>query len=298
MAENRVFFIINRFAGTGFQPAVEGRIIDACARLNLECIIEYTMRKGHATDLAWRAVEEGFTRVFAMGGDGTVNEVAKGLVHTPVALGILPKGSGNGLARHLGIPLGFAEALTLLDRHQVINMDTLLVNKLLSVNVSGLGFDAHVAAQFGQDGKRGLIGYARLVMREFKSFQEFEVQATLGESSFKKKSFIIALANSSQFGNNVRVAPFASVCDGVMDICFIRKAPLSNALKVALQMFLGNINQSEWVEILKARRFNATCAIPLPFHIDGEPQPPAKEFEVEMQPGSLKMIVPASGLRF
>src|SRR6185295_1887744 len=105
MIDRRVFFIINRFSGTAFQSKIEGHIIDACARLKLEAILEYTERRGHATELARQAAADKIPRVFAMGGDGTVNETAQGILGTSSALGILPKGSGNGLARHLKIPL-------------------------------------------------------------------------------------------------------------------------------------------------------------------------------------------------
>lgn len=295
MAENRVFFIINRYAGTRFQSAVEGRIINACARLNLECTIEYTMHKGHATELARQAVQDGFTRIFAMGGDGTVNEVAQSLVHTHASLGIIPRGSGNGLARHLRIPLGIEKALQLLGAFQVIPMDTLMINQQLSVNVSGIGFDAHVASKFGKNGKRGLLNYIRLVLQEYKGYHEFEMEVTVEGKTWRQQTFIIALANSSQFGNNARVAPTASVVDGQLDVCIIRKPPLLSTVNLVSKLFTGRTNLSAWVNTIPASRFSATSEHPIPFHIDGEAHPPTREFQVEIQPASLKMIVPAIG---
>src|SRR6185436_15113225 len=125
---DKVFFILNKYSGKGFQSAIEGKIIDACAQYGKEGTIEYTQSPGHATRLAKEAVEDGFTRIFALGGDGTVNEVARSLVNTDVALGIIPKGSGNGLARHLHIPLSTTRALQLLQNNKVITIDTMLVN--------------------------------------------------------------------------------------------------------------------------------------------------------------------------
>ncbi len=296
--ENKVFFIINKYAGTSFQSSDEGRIVNVCAQLKLDCTIEYSQHKGHATQLARQAVSNGHKLVFAMGGDGTVNEVAQGLVHTTAALGIIPIGSGNGLARHLQVPLRTTQALGLLGKHQVIQMDTLLINNQLSVNVSGIGFDAHVANKFGKNSKRGLLGYIKLVMQEFKNFKEFEVRATIGQRSWMQKSFIIALANSSQFGNNVLVAPFASVCDGEMEICFIRKAPLIQAVNMTIKMFTGRIHRSSWVDIQKASQFLAECSQPIPFHIDGEACTPVNKFLVKIQPASLRMIVPAFGKKY
>ncbi len=292
MTENKVFFIVNKYSGTGFQSKIEGRIIDACARLKLEGIIEYTQRKGHATELARQAVSAGIPRIFAMGGDGTVNEVAQGIVGTSSAMGILPKGSGNGLARHLKIPLRLPYALKLLDQYQVIDMDVLKVNGKISVNVSGIGFDAHVAGKFGKNGKRGLIGYTKLAIKEFRRYKEFDTQALLDGQPVSNKSFIIALANSSQFGNNALVAPSASVCDGVMEVCFIKKVPLSQMLGFTTKMFMGKIERSSFVNIMKATQFKAEFSRPLRYHIDGEAYPAENKFVVEIQPSALKVIVP------
>ncbi len=292
--KNKVFFIINKYSGTGFQSSVEGRIIEACAQYNLEGTIEYTNHKGHATELALRAVTQGFTRVFVMGGDGTVNEVAQGLVNTSVALGILPKGSGNGLARHLQIPLRTHLALRLLDNYKIVTMDTILVNDKVSVNVSGIGFDAHVAGKFGKNGKRGLLGYAKLILQEFHHFKEFEVKASIDNEVYVRKSFMIAAANSSQFGNNALIAPSASVCDGKMEICFIRKVPVSQAMGFTAKMFTGRIDQSAFVEIISATSFEAEFSDKIPYHIDGESHPAIERFTVKMLPASLHVIVPMS----
>ncbi len=289
--DNQVFFIINKKAGSGFQPQVEGQIIDACAKLGLESTLEFTQHKGHATELAREAVAAGFTRVFAMGGDGTVNEVAQGLVHTPAAMGIIPRGSGNGLARHLGIPLKIYGALGLLKSYKVIAIDTLRVNQRLSVNVSGVGFDAHIAAKFADHTRRGLLGYARIVLNEFFSYPDFDSKLTLDGVELRPSCFLLAIANSSQFGNNAKIAPHASVRDGIMDICFVQKVSWIHAAGFAMKMFTGRAHESRYIEIHQAKNLIAEFEQPLPFHIDGEPCPPTKRIEVEMEPGSLRVIV-------
>ena len=299
MTENKVFFIINRYSGSGFQSAVEGRIIDECARLKLEGTIEYTRQKGHATELARQAVIEGFTRVFAMGGDGTVNEVARGLIHTSSALGILPKGSGNGLARHLQIPLNLQNALRLMDKHRIISIDTLSINDHLSVNVSGIGFDGHVAGMFGKNGKRGLVGYGKLILKEFPQFKEFNASVILDGKKLQRQSFILALANSSQFGNNAKISPLASVCDQLIDVCFVKKVPISQAIGFTHKMFTGHINDSEYVEILQGKNIIIKFDKPMPFHCDGESMEPTANFNVNLSSASLRMIVPDEpGLKF
>ena len=293
MAEiKKVFFIINKYSGTGYRPEIEGRIIDRCSELGYECTIEFTQSRGHATALAKQAVKENFRMVFAMGGDGTVNEVAQGLVYTDTALGVLPKGSGNGLARHLKIPMKFRSALELLAHHEVLGMDTFLINKKLSVNVSGIGFDGHIAGLFGKNGKRGLMNYSKLVMAEFGPFKEFAADVTIDGQHLKRHPFILAFANSSQFGNNARIAPFASVCDELIDVCVIKKVPLTQVIGFAGKMFTGKMEQSAFVEIIKARKIEVTFASPVPYHIDGEGHEPESAFEIEIQPCSLKMLVP------
>jgi YegS/Rv2252/BmrU family lipid kinase len=291
MAE-KVFFIVNKYSGKGFDEALEGQIIDACASAGVEGTIEYTQRRGHATELAQEAVSLGFTKIFARGGDGTVNEVARALVHTPAALGVLPAGSGNGLARHLGIPLNTHGALGSLAHGEILTIDTLLINGGLSVNVSGFGFDAHVASQFGKNGQRGLAGYAKLVLGEFLSYQEFDITAEFDGKRETKRAFMVALANASQFGNNALIAPDASVSDGVLDVCFIRRIPITEALPFLIKLFRGKIEQSRFVTIVKARKFTAQLSTAQPIHLDGEPGGLSKQYDVEIQPKSLRVIVP------
>jgi diacylglycerol kinase (ATP) len=288
----KILFIINKFSGGGFSPSIEGRIIDECAKVNVECTIEFTNGRGHATELAKKGSQENlFQTVFAVGGDGTVNEVAQGLVGTKIVMGILPNGSGNGLARHLGIPIDFKKSLSLINSTNSISMDTFSVNGMLSVNVSGIGFDGHVASQFGKNGKRGLIGYSKLVIKEFVSFKEFPVEVELDGKKYLKEAFIVALANSSQFGNNARVAPQASVCDELIDVCFVKKVPLHRAVDFGYQMFSGQLNKSSFVEIIQAKNIQLKFKEPIAFHIDGEAHPSTELINVQMQPASLRMLL-------
>lgn len=293
MNENKkVFFIINKYSGGGYRPEVEGRIITACGRNNLECTLEFTQDRGHATELARQAVKEGYGKVFAVGGDGTVNEVAQGLINTGVSMGILPKGSGNGLARHLGIPMNFSKSLNQLSSRQTIEMDTVLVNGKLSVNIAGIGFDGHVAGLFGKNGKRGLVGYSRLVIQEFQHFPEFPADLEVDGRHLQREAFIIAFANSTQFGNNAKIAPGASVIDQRIDLCLIRKVPVMHMLGFMQKMFSGKLHRSAYVEIIQAKKINVHFHQPTAFHIDGEAMEPQTSFTAEVQPGSLKMLVP------
>jgi diacylglycerol kinase (ATP) len=294
MNENKkVFFIINKFAGTGYKTQLEGRILSHCEELRIEPTIEFTQGPNHANELSHQAaISNKFDIVFAVGGDGTVNEVAQGLVHTKQIMGILPNGSGNGLARHLGISMNFNKALEMLRSDTIIAMDSFLINDKLSVNVSGIGFDGHVAGLFSKGGKRGLIGYTRFVLQEFFNFKEFSATILLDGKTSEKDAFVIAFANSSQFGNNARVSPHASVCDGVLDVCFIRKVPVTHAFGFAHKMFTSQIEKSSWVEIVKAKQLTLSFEDAMPYHVDGEAMKPTHNFSIIMQPASISMLVP------
>ncbi|MBL7849488.1 MAG: diacylglycerol kinase family lipid kinase [Cyclobacteriaceae bacterium] len=288
----KVFFILNKFSGKGIPSHVEQQIADACKSAGLELTLAFTQYKGHATELALEALASGYTRIFVLGGDGTVNEAAKALVNTPAALGIIPTGSGNGLARHLNIPLDPKDALPLLIRGKTMAMDTLRINGGLSVNVSGFGFDGHVASLFGKDGTRGLLGYAKLVIGGFLSYKEFDVYAVTDGQVSSHRAFMVSLANASQYGNNALVAPDASISDGMMDICFIRRIPLVEAVPFLTKMFRGKIGQSRFVTLIKAKHFRAELSTVQPIHLDGEPGEPSNVFEVAIHPASLHVIVP------
>jgi YegS/Rv2252/BmrU family lipid kinase len=288
----KVLFIINRFSGTGYRPSLEKKIADLCVEWGFEPILEFTNARGHATTLARQACAGDVQFVFAVGGDGTVNEVAQGLLHSPIPMGILPRGSGNGLARHLHIPVHFNKSLALLRNHEVMTMDTMLVNGNLSVNISGIGFDGLIANIFGKDGKRGLWGYTQLVLKQFIQFREFPVEISIDDQHIKHAVFILAIANASQFGNNAYISPGASVADGLLDVCFIQKIPLWRGLDFASKMFSKKTDRSHLVRIIKGKEIFVALKHPVPYHIDGEGMGLAQQFNVQVLPSSLKILVP------
>jgi diacylglycerol kinase (ATP) len=288
----KILFIINKHSGMWYDVTVEKRIQAACLKNNADCSIQYTQGRGHAITLARGASDKGFDCVVAVGGDGTINEVAQGLLQTNTPMGILPRGSGNGLARHLGISVNLPEAIDDLFSYQVIRMDTLLINNKLSLNVSGIGFDGHIANLFANKKIRGLFGYVRLTLRELFNFNEFEAAVTIdGKTSFKK-AFIIAVANSSQYGNNIKIAPLASVCDGLLDISIMKKVPLHN-LTFIYSLLTGSLKNSTSCEILKTREVHIKTSSPVPYHIDGEPCGDNDTFLIQLKEASLAVLVPA-----
>ncbi len=291
---NKVLFIINRFSGSGYRKGLEGRIISQCEARKLECSIEFTKKQGHGTTLARMALKKNYKMVFAVGGDGTVNEVAKGLLHTGIPLGIIPKGSGNGLARHLQIPLTIDKSLKMLDLEKIVAIDTFTINDRLSLNVSGIGFDGHVAGLFGKDGKRGLISYGRIVVSNFIKFKEFNCEITMNNTALNQKSFLLSIANSSQFGNNAVIAPNASVCDRQLNICIVRKMNLLQGLGFIAQLFTKKADKSRFVSSYIAQKLGITTSNPIPYHIDGEAAGVNSNFNIRINPASLLISIPKS----
>jgi len=289
----KILFIINKYAGTGYQPELEGRIIEACERNDVECTIEFTQHPGHATELARGAAALGFQQVVAVGGDGTMNEVAQGLLNGTIPMGIIPRGSGNGLARHLGIPIKTRLAINSLFESTPLAMDTFTVNGKLSLNVSGLGFDGHIANLFSGETKRGLAGYTKLTFKEFFSFNEFDMEVHINGKVLNRKAFIVAIANSSQYGNNARIAPAASVCDGLLHFNILKKVP-PYRVDFIYAFFSGTVERSAFCEILEARELTITTPKPVAYHVDGEPSGHNNAFTIALHPGTLPVLVPNS----
>jgi YegS/Rv2252/BmrU family lipid kinase len=287
----KILFIINKFSGKGFQSRLEGRIIDVCRDNDAECSLEFTRERGHATLLAQQGASENFDIITAVGGDGTINEVASGLLHTTTPLGIVPKGSGNGLARHLGIPLDVLKATRAIFHHKPILMDTFTVNGKLSVNVSGIGFDGHIANQFGKNGKRGLPGYTKLTLGEYSRFREFEVTISTDSHRSERKAFVIAIANSSQYGNNARIAPHASICDEKLNVSILHKIP-PYRLDLIYAFFNGQIDQSAFCEVMEAGDCEIDLSEPMEYHVDGEPCGRDSHFNIRLLPSSLHILIP------
>jgi diacylglycerol kinase (ATP) len=287
----KVLFIINKFSGMGYQTPIEDRIRDTCKKNASKCSIEYTQRRGHAITLANEAAKNGFDYVVAVGGDGTINEVGRGLLNSDTPMGILPRGSGNGLARHLGISLAISEAIDNLFHHKVMKIDTLSINDKLSLNVSGIGFDGHVANLFANKKIRGLVGYIRISVKEYFRFQEFEAEVSVDNKSALKKSFIIAVANSSQYGNNIKIAPLASVRDGMLHLTIMKKIPLYRVDHI-FSFLKGSLTNAELFEMLEGKEVRIKTSQAVPYHIDGEPCGLNNSFNIQLRPASLSVLVP------
>lgn len=292
MDTSHLLFIVNKRSGTTSHPefrSVVRRVLDGTTAT---FAIEYTKAPRHATELAREGIEKGFGCIVAVGGDGTVNEVAAGVTGSPVPMAIVPTGSGNGLARHLGIPIDREKAIRAILAGETVSIDSLTFNDRLSINVSGIGFDGHVAGIFGLSGHRGLTSYAHIAMREYRSFGTFTAKLVMdGMAPVEREAFIIALANSAQYGNDARVAPQSSVRDGKLNVSVIGKIPLAR-LDLVYSLFRGDITRSSWCETYETKSMKIKLDRPVRYHVDGEPCPEDDTFSVRVNPSSLFVIVP------
>ena len=253
--------------------------------------IRATEFAGHAVELARAAAAEGFAVVAAVGGDGTVNEVGRGLLGTDAALGIVPQGSGNGLARHLKVPLALPASLRRLAAPTLSRMDVGVMNGHPFFCTAGLGFDAHVSQHFAQAGSRGLSTYLQVTLREYRRYQSVPVRVDLAGHKFETDCYVLAFANASQYGNNVYIAPLADLRDGLLDVCLIDALPVGRAVRVSLAMALGNLPQTKAAEYFRVSRGRVVAAAPIGFHVDGDYIGHATEFEVELLPLALVVAV-------
>ena len=284
-------FILNPTAGPSRRHDVPALIARYFGPREADYEIRPTAYAGHAVALARAAAAEGFAVVAAVGGDGTVNEVGRGLLGTAAALGIVPLGSGNGLARHLKVPLGLPAALRRLAAPTFSRMDVGVMNDHPFFCTAGLGFDAHVSQHFAQAGSRGLSTYLRVTLREYRRYRSVPVQADLNGQLITTDCYVLAFANASQYGNNAYIAPLADLRDGLLDVCLIDALPVGRALRVSLGMALGNLPQTRAADYFRVPRGRVVAQAPIGFHVDGDYLGHATEFIVELLPLALAVAV-------
>lgn len=250
----------------------------------------FTERRGHAYDLAAGAVANGFDIVVAVGGDGTINEVAAAVDGSHAMMGIIPFGSGNGLARSLKIPLATAAALRRLNDLHISRIDTGLLNDRKFFNIAGIGFDAHISELFSKDIKRGLTGYVKATLNEISNYKAGMYSIEVDGQVHQREAFMISIANSSQFGNNAHISPFASLKDGLLDLCIVRPFPLYQFPAMGYRMFNRSAHRSRYIEIIRAGHFRISREKEGAVHLDGEPFRLGTELNIGIKHLSLAIL--------
>lgn len=288
----KILFIVNPISGLGKQKGLEQLVDQRLDKERYDYQISYTERQGHATEIAAKASAEGIHFVIAVGGDGTVNETAAGLVGTDTVLGIIPTGSGNGLSRHLKIPMNLKRALEVINRGEIRKIDTATINDLVFVNVAGIGFDASVAKKFAASGKRGFASYLKITTGSYKDYQPRKYTLIIDGKTIKRRALLVSFANSSQFGNNTSIDPKASVVDGYIDVCIVGKVPYWKTIFLAPLLFMKRFDHTRYVEIIRAREVQVKRKKGKGAHLDGDPIKIGKDFTMKIHPLSLNVLVP------
>ncbi|MCM1517790.1 MAG: diacylglycerol kinase family lipid kinase [Pseudoflavonifractor sp.] len=290
--------IINPIAGTSGKTGVAAYLTRRMSEAGWNVTVEFTAGRGDATAFAGRAVAGGFDTVIAAGGDGTVNETARALRGTSMPMGIIPLGSGNGLARHLGIPVDVEQAVGIILERHVVDADFGSVNEQPFFCTFGVGFDAAVSETFSRQHRRGRLMYVKSAILEYVKYHPEVYTISANGKILTEKAFLIAVCNASQYGNNAYIAPSASITDGLLDITIVHAgSPLDTAF-VGLDLFTGAINSNTMI-----RTFRAPAAVIYrtgdgPAHIDGEPVTMPSTMAVKCHHNALRLLAPVRAVEF
>ena len=287
-----ILFIINPISGIGKQKNIEELIRDNIDASSYEYQVKFTKGPGHGTELAKEAVASGVNVVVAIGGDGTVNEIGQALVGSSTALGIIPTGSGNGLARHLKIPFQFKKAIEVINHFKIRKIDTATINDQVFLSIAGVGYDAFVAKKFADAPKRGFFTYFRIVSNEYSQYRPRKYILEVDGRIIKRRALSITFANSNQFGNNTSIDPNAKLDDGLIDVCVVRRVPLWLVPLYVPALFFKTFHKTQYMEIIRAKKAVVTRKKGKTIHLDGDPSQTGKVLEMKVNPLSLNIIVP------
>ncbi|GAA4207885.1 YegS/Rv2252/BmrU family lipid kinase [Pedobacter jeongneungensis] len=287
-----ILFIINPISGGRGKLRIPDFIDKYLDKEKFSPNFVFSEYVGHAGELADEAATKNFDVIIAAGGDGTINEVASKVLKHNKVLGILPLGSGNGLARFLNISKNLRYALSIINNFKIDEIDTAEFNNKCFFNLAGMGFDAHLSSVFSKDKKRGLSGYVKLGFQEVFNYKPQTYQLNIDGIEYTKKAFAISIANSSQYGNDVYISPNASVKDGLLDVCIIKPFPIIKLPVLGYVMLRGMAESSDMIEIIKGKNIKIIREKAGAVHVDGEPLQMGTEITAVVNPLSLKVIVP------
>lgn len=287
----KILFIINPFSGIGKQKTIEKTVKEKIDNTKFEYFFEYTAHSGHASTIAKESISK-YDIVIAVGGDGSINEVASELINSDTIFGIIPAGSGNGFARHLKLPLQTGKALEIINNLNVQTIDSIKINDRCFVNIAGIGFDAEMGSKFAGLAQRGFVGYSKAVVSSLKKIKTETTEIIINNRSIKQNTFMVSAANASQYGFNAQISPNSIIDDGLMEVVIIEKFPLIFAPGMAVKLFSGRIEKSKFVSVYKTDKVIIKNKGKISVHIDGEPISLDGDITIKMEPKSLKVIVP------
>jgi YegS/Rv2252/BmrU family lipid kinase len=292
MSQKRILFIVNPISGHRDKRKFGEEAAAVLGGGDITYEIVFTERAGHATELASETVGD-YDIVAAVGGDGTLNEVARGLLHSSTAMAVIPCGSGNGLARCLHLPLKTSEAIRLLRDGKVERIDTGTVNGKLFLSVAGIGLDAQTAEDFARDPRRGFIPYAHYATNNYFHLKPETVRITFdGRKTLTCSPMLVTFANSNQYGYNAVIAPHASLQDGLLDTCILSRPPLPLIPAFVGMLMHGHLDRSRYLTEIQSAHITVERPSAGVVNIDGEPVMMEAVLEVRVVPQSLRVVVP------
>lgn len=290
MRKKRILFVINPVSGGKKKTAFNKQVLEVLDLNRFDPTFKVTDHANHAYELAKSAIEEQYDAVIAVGGDGTINEIGSALAGSEVPLGIIPEGSGNGLAYYLGIPMNESAALRRINRFDSVEIDCGKVGDLYFFNMAGIGFDASVSDKFASETFRGPVGYLRTAINVLSKYKPRKYSLKIDGKVYEREAFMVSVANSPQYGNNAYIAPNASINDGLLDVCIVHKFPLYILPMMIFHLFNKTADQSEYVEIIPGKEICIEQEGKAPVHLDGEPMDLGDKIDIKVQSNALKII--------
>lgn len=292
--KKKIIFIVNPISGTQSKELVLSLLDEKLDKTKYVWEIAYTERAGHAIEIAAKAAEDKIDIVTAVGGDGTINEIARSLVHTKTALAIIPCGSGNGLARHLEIPMDPRKALDIINKGKKDIIDYGKIDNTAFFCTCGVGFDAFVSLKFANAGKRGLLTYLEKTLQESLNYQPETYELETEDGTAKHKAFLIACGNASQYGNNAYITPQATLNDGLLDVTILEPFTVLEVPSLAFQLFNKTIDQNSRIKTFRCKKLCIHRSAPGVAHYDGDPMQAGKDIDIVLIQKGLHVIVPDS----
>ena len=289
--KKNITFIVNPISGTKSKDALPLLVKQLIDDSLYECEIIKTEYAGHAAELASQCANDHIDICVAVGGDGTVNEVARSLAHSETALGIIPCGSGNGLARHLCLPMDMKQALQVINAGKTDYFDYGVINDQPFFCTCGMGFDAYVSLKFAESGKRGLATYVENVLKEGLTYKPDTYIITDESGNHQYNAFLVACANASQYGNNAYIAPEASMQDGLLDVIIMEPFNIIEAAKVGFDLFAKTLKSNKHIKTFQARSIHIHRNESGAVHFDGDPTKMGTDIDVRIEPLGLKAII-------
>lgn len=293
MTTKKIVYIVNPRSGIGKKAGLEEEIELCTDKERVEFKVCYTRHRGHAREIAIRHRDK-VDVVVAVGGDGTINEIGSSLVGSTTAMGIIPAGSGNGLARELDIPFRVSQAIEVINDFNIREIDVMQIGEHYSFNVSGVGFDAVISHKFAKMRMRGPLQYMNLITKEYPKYVPNEYILSIDGHIFKRNAFLVSFANSSQWGNNIHIAPNAQIDDGYIDVCIVSAFPNLAIPSLLFSLLTQNIEKNKYDEIIRAHKIEIYNTNALYGHVDGEPIIIEPNTKIQIIPLGLKVVVPSA----